>query len=174
MSSGRATRVETQDALKFALQTMSGQSVLFSHALAGRLGMNPSDLECLGILMATGPITAGRLAEETGLTTGAITGIVDRLERHGHVQRERDQHDRRRIFISPNHQSLQRIAPLFASMEAALEDLFARYSDEELRLILDFTNAVTAITHRETINMREQAAAAGRTEPEAAVEPRRQ
>lgn len=154
MSTSELTRTQLHAALKLALQTISGQSVLFSHALAGRLEMNPTDLECLGVLMASGPITAGRLSEETGLTTGAITGIVDRLEGHGHVQRERDKKDRRRVFIHVNHQSLARIAPLFESMEASMEQLCTRYSDAELRAILDFMQSATEITRTETFNMR--------------------
>lgn len=154
MSTSESSRAQLQHALILALQTVSGQSVLFSHALAGRLKMNPTDLECLGVVMASGPMTAGRLAEETGLTTGAITGIVDRLEQHGHVQRERDQKDRRRVYIHVNHQSLGQIAPLFESMEASMEKLCTRYSDAELRAILDFMQAATEITRAETFNLR--------------------
>lgn len=154
MSTTELTRTQLQAALKLALQTVSGQSVLFSHALAGRLDMNPTDLECLGVLMASGPITAGRLADETGLTTGAITGIVDRLEGHGHVARQRDTQDRRRVYIHVNYQNLVHIAPLFASMEASMERLFGRYSDAELRAILDFMHAATEITRQETFNLR--------------------
>ena len=154
VSTSEPTRAQLQHALKVALQTVSGQSVLFSHALAGRLAMNPTDLECLGVLMAAGPVTAGHLAAETGLTTGAITGIIDRLEAHGHVQRERDTRDRRRVYIHVNHANLQHIAPLFASMETSMDHLFVRYSDAELRAILDFMQAATEITRQETFNLR--------------------
>jgi DNA-binding MarR family transcriptional regulator len=110
--------------------------------------------ECLGVLMASGPITAGRLAEEIGLTTGAITGIIDRLEGHGHVERQRDTHDRRRVYIHVNHANVGRITPLFASIEASMEQLFVRYSDVKLRAILDFMQAATEITRQETFNLR--------------------
>src|SRR5919109_4685045 len=85
-------------ALEREMRRMSGQSVLFSHAVAERVGMHPTDLECLGFLADEGPLPAGRLAELTGLTTGAVTRMVDRLERAGYVRREADPRDRRRVI----------------------------------------------------------------------------
>ncbi|MBA2518706.1 MAG: MarR family transcriptional regulator, partial [Chloroflexia bacterium] len=64
---------------------VTGQSVLFSQAIADQVGLNPTDLEALEVLLRQGPLTAGKLAEITGLTTGAITGVVDRLERKGYA-----------------------------------------------------------------------------------------
>src|SRR5450432_703373 len=80
---------------------MSTRTVVFHAAIAERLGLNPSDHKCADLICnETGPVTAGRLAELTGLSTGAITGVVDRLERAGFVSRVPDPEDRRRVVIT--------------------------------------------------------------------------
>src|SRR6266852_1771624 len=81
---------------------MSAATIMFHQAIADRLGMNITDHKCADILSRTGPITAGELAQRTGLTTGAITGVIDRLEKAGFVCRAKDPSDRRRVILSPN------------------------------------------------------------------------
>ena len=76
-------RATTAAALNEAMRASSALSVLLSQAIADRVGISPTDLEALDLVIRHGPLTAGRLAELTGLTTGAITGLVDRLERRG-------------------------------------------------------------------------------------------
>jgi DNA-binding MarR family transcriptional regulator len=101
-------------------------------------------------------VTAGYLAERTGLTTGEITGVVDRLERDGWVYRERDAGDRRRVYVMPNGvQADHLIRPLFASIGQAMTELCAAYRDEELALILDFVRRGNAITLAEIARLRE-------------------
>ncbi len=160
MSSDRVDRAALLGALHLALRQMSARSVLFSQAVAGRLGINPTDLECLDILSWEGPITAGRLAEATGLTTGAITGVIDRLEKAGYVRRERDPNDRRRVIIQPIPGSEGKISPLFESMARAADDLGASYSDEELVVILNFAARANAMAFAETAKLREGTAPA--------------
>ena len=101
MSSPLLDRAATEAALDQALRDTSAQSVLFSQAVADRVGISPTDLETLDILVRSGPMTAGRLAELTGLTTGAITGLVDRLERRGYAHREPHPTDRRSVIVQP-------------------------------------------------------------------------
>jgi DNA-binding MarR family transcriptional regulator len=83
------------------MQKLIAEVVLFNQAIADRLGINPTDLQCFNMLQETGPVAAGRLAEETGLTTGAVTGVIDRLERAGYAWRERDPNDKRRVILHP-------------------------------------------------------------------------
>src|SRR5215468_4932005 len=94
-------RDELLAALVGEFREMSAATVMFHQAVADRLGMNITDHKCADILARTGPITAGDLARRTGLTTGAITGVIDRLEREGFVRRVRDPHDRRRVIVEP-------------------------------------------------------------------------
>src|SRR3954447_16148383 len=93
-------RAALMEQLEHAVRKSSALGVIFGQAVAERAGISSSDLECLDFLNLEGRVTAGRLAELTGLTTGAITGVVDRLERAGYVRRERDESDRRKVFIT--------------------------------------------------------------------------
>jgi DNA-binding MarR family transcriptional regulator len=78
---------------------VGAQAVLISDLVAARVGLNSSDLECLDLLYLAGATTAGRLAAHTGLTSGATTAVIDRLERAGFVHRRRDRSDRRLVFV---------------------------------------------------------------------------
>jgi len=137
MSSKTKKRQQLEAALNTAMRDASGQGVLYSQSVAGRLGMNSTDLECLDHILR-GPVTAGRLAELTGLTTGAITGVIDRLERIGLARRESDPDDRRKTVVRALPTVLERIAPLFEPMERAAMGVLSKYRDDELALILNF------------------------------------
>src|SRR3569832_1067826 len=93
-------RTALLEELEEAMRRSSAQGVLYGQTVANVAGIANSDLECMDILYLEGRVTAGRLAEVTGLTTGAITGVVDRLEKAGLVKRARDEHDRRKVFIA--------------------------------------------------------------------------
>jgi DNA-binding MarR family transcriptional regulator len=91
----------------------------------------------------------------TGLTTGAITGVIDRLEQAGFVRRERDPNDRRRIIIQPLIEKAEReIGPLFQSLGQAMDALAAQYTEQELAVIGDFLKRAIAILHEETAKLR--------------------
>jgi DNA-binding MarR family transcriptional regulator len=131
-------------------------TILFHQAVADRLGMNITDHKCAGILARSGPITAGELARRTGLTTGAITGVIDRLERAGFARRARDSSDRRKVIIEPDPKRIERkIVPLFDSMGRAAARLYERYSVQELTLILDFAIRSRAVAEEETRKLQE-------------------
>ena len=136
-SSPDKNRKELMAALEAAMRDVSGLGVLHSQAVARRLGINSTDLECLGA-MASGSTTAGALAQATGLTTGAITGVIDRLERAGFARREHDARDRRKVLVHPTPEVGQKVAPLFEPMRRASLSVLSRYGDDELALILDF------------------------------------
>jgi DNA-binding MarR family transcriptional regulator len=129
-------------ALNTAMREASGQGVMYSQAVAQRLGINSTDLECLDHIVLRGPLTAGALAGATGLTTGAITGVIDRLERAGFARRERDPEDRRKISVAAEPVVFERIAPLFEPMQRAALAAVGPYSDDELALLLDFFTRV--------------------------------
>src|SRR5947209_8850648 len=116
-------------------RVFANQTVLYTQAVAEQLGLNLTDLSCTGILSVEGPMTAGRLAELTGLTTGAITGAIDRLERAGYVRRERDPQDRRRVVVVPVTERLvANVAPAFVPMLSATMRKMSSYSEDEVRL----------------------------------------
>jgi DNA-binding MarR family transcriptional regulator len=107
---------------------------------AEAVGLNPSDLGCLCLLLLHGPIPAGRLAELTGLTTGAVTGVIDRLERAGFAQRVLDPSDRRKVIVKPDEAKVeQELLPRFAQLNRATTAAFyTQYNQTELGTIRDF------------------------------------
>jgi DNA-binding MarR family transcriptional regulator len=136
-------RWELLAAVQEASRISVGRTVAFQHAVATRLGITPTDLNCLNILQLAGPMTAGQLAEQVGLTRGgAITTALDRLERAGLIERERDPNDRRRTIIRHTHHAVDQIAPLMPG--DIWDELYARYTDDQLRTVLDFTERSSA------------------------------
>src|SRR3954466_212067 len=138
------SRPKARDALlrelEEAMRRSSAQGVIFGQTVANVAGISGSDLECLDFLNLEGRVTAGRLAEVTGLTTGAITGVVDRLEKAGFVRRERDAADRRKVFIVTVPENVAKIGRFYMPMQAAMQKLCATYSDAELQVLLRFAN----------------------------------
>ena len=127
---------------------------LYGQAVAEQLGMNPTDLECGDLLVVSGPMTAGRLAELTGLTTGAITGVVDRLERAGLARRERDPNDRRRVIVQARSGADLMGDAAYAPRREALAEMAERYSDEELVVIVDFLERANRVLKDATQDVR--------------------
>src|SRR5262245_44660164 len=138
MARKRLERGALLGALNAAMRKASAQGVLYSATVAERLGLASSDLECLDIVVLGGPATAGALAEATGLTSGAITGVIDRLERAGFARRERDPSDRRKVLVRALPAIERSIGPLYAPMQRASEAALAPYSERELELLLGF------------------------------------
>ena len=123
-------------------------SLVGQHTLAERLGVNVTDLTCLGFILGAGEeaLTAGRLAELAGLTTGAVTGVVNRLENAGYARRVPDPHDRRRVRIVPEGDTAARIAVAYEPTYRRLTELFESYGPDELAAISDwFTRAADAM-----------------------------
>jgi DNA-binding MarR family transcriptional regulator len=129
------------------LQTLSDEARQFSTAtvmlhaaIAERLGLNITDHKAADLLIRQGPMTAGEMAGLTGLTTGAVTGIIDRLEAAGFARRERDPDDRRRVIVriamKPNIE--RRVGQLFGPLSVAMAELAESYSDKDLAMILEF------------------------------------
>jgi DNA-binding MarR family transcriptional regulator len=113
---------------------------------AEAVGLNPSDLGCLCLLLLHGPSSAGRLAELLGLTTGAVTGVIDRLERAGFAQRLVDPSDRRKVIVKPDEAKVeQELLPRFAQLNRATTPAFyAHYNEAELGAIKDFLSRLSS------------------------------
>jgi DNA-binding MarR family transcriptional regulator len=139
---------------------LSTATVLFHAAVADRLGLNVTDVKCYSLLRLEGAMTAGDLAAQTGLTTGAITGVIDRLEKAGFVRRCHDATDRRRVIIelvnNPAHE--QMLLQLYAPMGSAIAELVESYSEAERKLIFDFVTKATQIMENATHQLRHGAA----------------
>ena len=157
---------DTIDSVIRSLRRVNLQGSFFGQTVAIRFGLSESDVDALEVLIDTGAATAGRLAEVMGLTTGAVTRVVDRLERAGYVRRIPDPTDRRRVIVDLIP---ERMAAVEATMtrfgeKSAVE--LDRYSDAELAVINDFLTRMAAVTRDEANALRETTDhdAAGRSE----------
>ena len=124
--------------LMLALRRSSATGVLHGQSVARRVGVNSTDLECLDLILMSGPSTAGEIARHTGLTSGAVTGLIDRLERLGLVERTADPADRRKVLVRVREDKIGPIAALYTPLEKSMQALLAGYSREELKILIDF------------------------------------
>ena len=137
--SGRPERGQLAAAFGAAIRRTGSLMQLMGQAAADRIGINATDLNCLNILSFSGQMTAVQLAKATGLSTASITGVIDRLEKAGYVRRERDTNDRRRVVVRlVLDRAISDIASVFLPMVHAWQEMVERYSDDELRLIVEF------------------------------------
>ena len=134
-----ASGAERIAAVELAVRKFIASSILFNHQVAQRLGLGASDAQFMHFLQLHGPLTPGRLAELSGLTTGTVTGVVDRLEDAGFVRRERDASDRRKILVTLDEEHLWRaMAPLYAGQAQSLATVAGRYDAAQLEVIAEF------------------------------------
>ena len=133
----------------------NADGLFYLQAIAHRMGMNVTDLQCLTLLASTGPISAGELSEMMGLTTGAITGMVNRLEKAGYVRRENDPSDARRVVIQPRLEAIEKAgAGFLGSQYEVMAELVRDFDDREVETILAFMRKANAITRREISRLR--------------------
>ena len=116
----------------------SDATVFFHEKMALLLGLHGTDYKTLSVLDRLGPMSAGEIAEHTGLATASVTNLIDRLESKGFVRRVRDEKDRRRVLVEPVADWVEANRPLFAPMLQSLARLLDRYSNQELQVIVDF------------------------------------
>ena len=126
---------------------ISTNSLFFHEAVARKVGLNATDTRCLDLILRAGEahLTAGDLGKATGLTTGAVTGILDRLEKAGMVLRVRDAEDRRKVFVQPNPEAMERVAALYDELGAAAMKLASSYRTRDLQVITDFLERNVAL-----------------------------
>jgi DNA-binding MarR family transcriptional regulator len=150
------TRAEKLAALVRAMRQANGLGASFFRAAAGRVGMTVTDLQVIDLLDSTGPMTAGQLADLTGLTTGAITGMLNRLEEATIVRRERDPEDGRKVIVSlvPGTDGITELSAIFVALEHAWEEVLASFDDAQLSFLLDFLERSNAQTQRALIQVR--------------------
>ena len=149
-------REEIIQAINEKFREMSTETIMFHQAVADILGLHITDHKCLDFIYRFGAMPAGRLAELTGLTTGAITGIIDRLEEAGYIRRTNDPKDRRRTIVEPtrNKKLEKKIEVLFIPLRDRMHKLLSSYSDSELAFLLDATTEMLEQTREESIKLR--------------------
>src|ERR687884_1779489 len=122
-------------AIKESLRELGGQLSLLNHQVGARSGLRDVDLDCLDLLSRHGPLSPTALARRAGLHPATVTGVLDRLERAGWVARERDPSDRRAVLVRVRRDRGGELFRLYAGMNAAMDQLCAAYSDEQLALL---------------------------------------
>jgi DNA-binding MarR family transcriptional regulator len=135
---------------------MVQETVRFYTAVGDQLDLHLTDMNCLGALGYAGPLPAGELASRLGLTTGAVTRVIDRLEARGFVRRRGDPHDRRRVVIEPVPEALGPVNEAFAGMGAYFELTTSAMSAERLRFLLDFVRRSADVAHDEANRVRSE------------------
>jgi DNA-binding MarR family transcriptional regulator len=147
---------ETIQAIIEKRREMSTETIMFHQNVADVLGLHITDHKCLDLIRQYGAMPAGRLAELTGLTTGAVTGIIDRLEKAGFVRRANDPKDRRRTIIEPvrNKKSERKIEAIFIPFHERMHKLLSSYSDSELAFLLDVLTKSIELTREESKKLR--------------------
>ncbi|PGD46274.1 MarR family transcriptional regulator [Bacillus altitudinis] len=137
------------DLIIHTMRRLATRTVLFHQAAAQSLGLFPTDLKSADLLNELGPLTAGELSEKTGLSSGAVTALIDRLEKAGYVKREKDPKDKRRVIIVPLTAGKSQVKELFQSLSASTKQLTNEYKREELDLIIQFISEAAEIMEQE-------------------------
>jgi DNA-binding MarR family transcriptional regulator len=136
-----------------AVRDYNFSNVLLRNTIVEKLGVNITDWECLGLLLQKGVSTPTELAKHTGLTSGATTAMLDRLERSGIIERRRNPEDRRGTLIVVVKEKAADLTALFASVRRAQEQLLSSYSEKELEIISDFINKLAKVLDQERRKM---------------------
>ena len=147
-------REELVGALVAEMPSFISTVVRFQVAVAHQLDMPVTDVHALGALLEAGPLGVSELAELMGMTTGAITRLVDRLEGGGYVRRERDSEDRRRVVLHAVPERVADVARYYEAMDVRWRQQVDRYSEDQLRFLLDFFRQEREHTQAETMKLR--------------------
>ncbi|WP_409271795.1 MarR family winged helix-turn-helix transcriptional regulator [Neobacillus sp. SCS-31] len=130
-------------------QKNSTETALFHQTAAEKLGLGITDLKAVSTLLQEGPMTAGQLSKRLNLTTGAVSNVIDRLEREEFVQRKPDIKDRRKVIVTVNKEKLSSTNNIYRSMGEAFEKLLETYSIEELEFLVKFYHSTNELTRLE-------------------------
>jgi len=128
-----------------AVRKMGAQSVITSRTVADRFGLHMTDLEVLDLIFLRQQATAGELADATGLSSGSVTALIDRLAEAGYVERCADLSDRRRVIVRIRPEAIEPIKATYTSMQRQMFGLWATYSARDLQTITDFITRSTAL-----------------------------
>jgi DNA-binding MarR family transcriptional regulator len=143
------------DSVIRSLRRVNFQRSFFGQTVAIRFGLSESDVDALELLIDTGAATAGRLSDLMGLTTGAVTRVIDRLEQAGYVRRVPDPADRRRVIVEVVPEKISAVQETMDRVGDKGAEEIAHYSDEELAVINDFLTRMADITHEEAAALRD-------------------
>jgi DNA-binding MarR family transcriptional regulator len=156
MSPDRRQKKDLIAELISEFRVAGNQDSAFDNLAAERLGLNGTDLHCINIIENADGLTAGELAEEAGLTTGAVTGVIDRLERAGYARRVSDPDDRRRVKLEVTPKFYARADKIWGPVARDWAgELGRRFTAEELERVIEFLRATNELGRRHLDRLRE-------------------
>jgi DNA-binding MarR family transcriptional regulator len=133
----KSTKTDLKKRALMAVRDYGVNLTQFRNAMNEWVGLNATDMECLRLLFLKGIATPSELARHTGLTSGATTAMLDRLEKAGLIERRPNPNDRRGSLIAPEKSSAEKMASWFESARSAQDELISSYSESELEIIAD-------------------------------------
>jgi DNA-binding MarR family transcriptional regulator len=155
-------RAELLAELSVAARRYTAAYALFNQALADHFDLHPTDVQCLNLLgLESGQVTIGRVGELTGLSTGAATRLVDRLERSGYATRERDPQDRRRVLVTTVAERMDAFGRVWQELSGAWWQMFDDYDEGDLALLLTHMRRTVELSVSQTARLRAGEVAAG-------------
>ncbi len=128
-----------------SVRKLTRSTLILQHVIAGKIGLHVTDAECIDFLKEMGASTAGELAKATRLTTGAITNVIDRLEKAGFVKRKPDMSDRRKVIVTILPKKNTRAKTYYGALAGDVQTLFAKYSAQQLKFLITHTRQLTDI-----------------------------
>ena len=132
----------------------SDASIFMHEAIARKAGLSGTDHKYLGLILQHQELTAGDIAKLTGLTTGAVTGLIDRLEKKQLLKRQFTKDDRRKVIIVPNvENSMKLLQPVFSELQQKTTELINSFSEKEIEIIERYFTEATIIMRETTINL---------------------
>lgn len=134
----RRRRRRTGTAIKESLRELSVQLSLFNHRISAHFDLRDTDFDCLDIIKRHGPLSPSALARRVGLRAATMTGVLDRLERGGWIERERDPVDRRAVVLRARRERNPELFRLYAGMNTSMDELMTDYTVDQLEAIADF------------------------------------
>ena len=138
-------RAALHSEMQRAMRQLIAGTILFNQKVADRAGLHLTDMQCINRLDLFGPVTPGKLAEATGLTTGGVTVMLDRLEKAGVVKREPNPNDRRSVLVRVNPAKLRKVQALYDAIDEQFEALLADTPEAELRVVAKFFSRMSAV-----------------------------
>jgi DNA-binding MarR family transcriptional regulator len=146
----RVTRVDN------AVREMAAQTVVTSQMVAGHFGLHTTDLRVLDIIYMRGQVTAGDLAKATGLTSGSVTALIDRLSNAGYVERRDDDTDRRKVWVHSRNDAIEPIKDFFMPSQIRMFELWSQFKAAELDVIAEFLERTTLLAAECTEDLQRQ------------------
>ncbi|MBC9811282.1 MarR family transcriptional regulator [Crocinitomicaceae bacterium CZZ-1] len=139
---------------RIASRAYSDASILMHEAIARTAGLSGTDHKYLGLILQHQELTAGDISKLTGLSTGAVTGFIDRLEKKELLERQFTKDDRRKVIIVPNTENIMRLLqPIFDDLQQKTTTLLASFSEEQIQVIERYFTGATRIMQETAANL---------------------